>query len=88
MGVFRNEYDADGLPVCPSCREVIRGAQPAARSGDSITHLRCLWAVSSSPIAPDDRQEADQEMRVFFKAITRVVQRIRAGIVQASRPAA
>ena len=89
MGIFRNEYDVDGFPVCPSCREVIRVTEPAARSGDSITHLRCLWAVRRPPVARDDQEGADEEMGVFFKAIGRVLQRIRAGMADASnRPAA
>ena len=89
MGIFGNEYDANGLPICPSCAKAIRGAEPAARSGDSIAHLRCLWAARTMPMPLDDREAADQEMGAFFQKIGRVLQRIRTGIAHAAnRPAA
>jgi len=77
MMVFRNDYEADGRPICPQCSGVVRIEEPAARSDDAVAHLRCVWSarfVSARDAEPD--AASDAEMGAFFAAITRVLRRI------------
>jgi hypothetical protein len=37
----KNDHDGNGWPICPACKEPLRPAQSAMRSGAYMLHISC-----------------------------------------------